>query len=237
MMGNVRMVWRERFAPLDRFLFVASAVAAVLFVALRPFTPYPGDYFLKVLPIVYLALLCLKYVTGAHGVWLCLALTFSAGGDLVLEHNPGGWFVFGLGLFLVAHVCYILLFKKEFAFRLPWLPAAALTALFGAGMATYLIPHLGRMLLPVLGYILVISGMGVFAAFRTGANVPVFLGALTFLSSDTFIALNRFVGPDPVTPLLVMPTYYVAQFLIAGGYLFDPNYLAPPPEPPRNYRA
>lgn len=235
-MQQLMQTWRERFSLFDRVLFLTAALAAILFAALRSFTPFPGDIFLKSIPIAYLALLSLKHVTGSHGVWLAVGLTFSAAGDIVLEYNPGGWFAFGLGLFLIAHLCYIFLFKKEFAFRLYWLPVAALTAVYGAAMATYLVPRLGSMLFPVLAYLLVISGMGIFAAFRVGANLPVYLGALFFLASDSFIALNRFATPDAITLFLIMPTYYVAQFLIAGGYIFDPRYAPPLPEPPRNYR-
>ena len=236
-MDQARQIWTERFTTLDRVLLIVSVVSAVLFMALRPMTPFPGDIFLKALPVAYLALLSLKHVTGSHGVWLAVALGFSAAGDIVLEYNPRAFFVYGLALFLMAHVCYIVLFKKDFAFRAYWLPVAALTALYGAGIAAYLVPRLGGLLFPVLVYILAIAGMGIFAAFRVGANLPIFLGALFFLCSDSFIALNRFTAPDAVTPLLIMPTYYIAQFLIACGYIFDPRYAPAQPEEAPNYLA
>ena len=39
--------------------------------------------------------------------------------------------------------------------------------------------------------------------------------ALLFLISDASLALNRFVSPFPYSGLLIMITYYLAQFLIA----------------------
>ena len=39
--------------------------------------------------------------------------------------------------------------------------------------------------------------------------------ALLFLISDASLALNRFVSPFPYSGLVIMITYYLAQFLIA----------------------
>lgn len=217
-------IWHERFSGLDRLLLGVAVAFALLFVCLRFFTPFPGDVFIKALPIAYLGLLAFKHVRGRHGLLLACALLFSTVGDVILELNPANWFVYGLAFFFVAHVFYIALFKRDFSFSALWLPVAALLALYGLVMSAFLFPRLGTLRLPVLSYIFIISGMGVFAAFRSGNKLPVFLGVLFFLLSDSCIALNRFLEPDPLTGFLIMPTYYIAQFLIAGGYIFDTEY-------------
>ena len=41
------------------------------------------------------------------------------------------------------------------------------------------------------------------------------VGALLFILSDTTLALNKFRAPVPQRDLIIMSTYYAAQFLIA----------------------
>jgi uncharacterized membrane protein YhhN len=41
------------------------------------------------------------------------------------------------------------------------------------------------------------------------------IGAILFILSDTTLALNKFRAPVPQRDLIIMSTYYSAQFLIA----------------------
>ena len=41
------------------------------------------------------------------------------------------------------------------------------------------------------------------------------LGALFFAASDSALALNRFRAPFPAAQAVVLPTYYLGQWLIA----------------------
>ena len=78
-------------------------------------------------------------------------------------------------------------------------------------------PHLGDMLIPVAVYLLIILGMGISAALGTTNHSLVVVGAALFIISDSLIAINRFLVPVPLSGLLVMTTYYMAQFLITYG--------------------
>ena len=156
------------------------------------------------------------------------ALIFSWIGDILLLWPS--LFIYGLGSFLMAHVCYIIGFRlaqsspnslgqvnfiKSFFFNLPIYILAALTF--------YLInPNLGVLKIPVIAYILVIVSMVVTARERFGkcsaaSFWQVFIGALLFLVSDGILALDRFYEKFPEAGVLIMGTYASAQLLIVMG--------------------
>lgn len=165
------------------------------------------------------------------------ALIFSWIGDVLLMWSD--LFVFGLGSFLMAHVCYIIGFKvaqknpekiesvnflKLFAFNLPiYLIAAFL----------YYLVHtnLGSLKIPVIVYILVIVSMLSTARERFGkvsssSFWQVFVGGSLFFISDGIIAISRFYQNFPESGILIMGTYAVGQLLIVMGirsYIIDPK--------------
>lgn len=165
------------------------------------------------------------------------ALLFSWIGDVLLMWDH--LFVYGLGAFLMAHVCYIIGFRiaqqsptriervnfvKSFFFNLPIYFAAAFTF--------YLInPNLGSMKIPVIIYIIVIVSMVVTARERFKKCNPasfwqVFIGAALFFISDGAIAISRFFMKFPESGILIMGTYATAQLLIVMGirsYLVNHN--------------
>lgn len=165
------------------------------------------------------------------------ALVFSWIGDILLMWNH--LFIYGLGAFLIAHVCYIIGFRlaqkaparleqvnfiKAFFFNLPIYLVAA--------FVFYLInPNLGSMKIPVIAYIIVIVGMVVTARDRfkkcnAASFWQVFIGAILFFVSDGAIAISRFFEEFPESGIFIMGTYAIAQLLIVMGirsYLIDHN--------------
>lgn len=156
------------------------------------------------------------------------ALIFSWIGDILLM-----WphlFVYGLGSFLMAHICYMIGFKlaqksetriqqvdfvRTFFFNLPIYLVAAFTF--------YLInPNLGNMKVPVITYIIVIVSMVATARDRfkkcdSASFWQVFIGAVLFFISDGIIALSKFYQAFPESGVLIMGTYATAQLLIIMG--------------------
>ena len=65
------------------------------------------------------------------------------------------------------------------------------------------------MRVPVMAYMAVISAMGV-AAFGRAVVIGI-IGALLFMTSDTILAINRFVRPSGCSGSRVMVTYHLAQ--------------------------
>ena len=156
------------------------------------------------------------------------ALIFSWIGDILLMWSH--LFVYGLGSFLMAHVCYIIGFRlaqksetkirqvdfvKTFFYNLP--------IYFVAAFTFYLVnPNLGSLKIPVIAYIIVIVSMVTTARDRFKKCNPasfwqVFIGALLFFVSDGIIALSRFYKAFPESGVMIMGTYATAQLLIIMG--------------------
>ncbi len=145
------------------------------------------------------------------------AFVFALAGDVFLM-LPKDRFIAGLISFLVSHLLLIVAFAVRGAGFTWWLMLLA----FLPGMAMYrlLLPHLGRMKVPVLFYVGVISAM-VWMAWEgllfLGGYGPAFsaLGAVLFLFSDAALAWNRFRGGFRNADAIVLGTYYLSLFLIA----------------------
>ncbi|MEO6972159.1 MAG: lysoplasmalogenase family protein [Rhodoferax sp.] len=174
---------------------------------------------------------------GRSDALLLAALAASLAGDVLLMLP--GYFIPGLVAFLLAHLCYLVLFKlgtaqlqsvgagtgREVAgMRSVWFPsrrALGLTLTIGAAIYAYLWHGLGPALRPaVAAYVLVIALMAAQAIgratlLRNQAAVMVAVGAGFFMLSDTLLAINRFAHPLPLASLWVLSTYYCAQILIA----------------------
>lgn len=177
------------------------------------------------IPLLAGAVIWLSRRSRSWGTWLLLAaLFFSWLGDLALLVDGDTWFLLGLGCFLLAHVGYIVLFSSRFGAGRPR-PWTLVYAGWFALLLVVLVPHLGGMLPPVVGYGLVICTMAVLAV-RCGRVVSV--GATLFLLSDSILAVNAFVDDVsiPAAGFLIMATYLAGQCLIAVGML---RRLAPVP--------
>ena len=156
------------------------------------------------------------------------ALTFSLLGDILLLWE--NLFIYGIGAFLLAQVCYIIAFRvaqkapesllnvnfvKTFIINLP--------IYFIAALVFYMInPNLGVLKTPVIIYIIVVISMVTTARDRYKKCNPasfwqVFIGALLFFFSDACIALNKFYQPFPDAGIIIMGTYAIAQLMIVMG--------------------
>lgn len=161
------------------------------------------------------------------------AILFSLVGDvcLLFQSNNELFFIFGLGAFLITHVCYVLTYRQhvkkvagvglhgiqKFRFSLPIILA-------GTGLITILYTHLGALKFPVIVYAIVLMVMVLQALFRFGYTTLksfwfVFAGALLFMLSDSLIAINKFLAPFAWAGLAIMVTYILAQYLIIQGLM------------------
>jgi len=160
---------------------------------------------------------------------LLLALTFSWIGDvLLIFSNANQWFfISGLLSFLTAHVFYIFLFSKLGTSKpyknnpLFWL-GIILTIFYLKSILELLLPALGPLKIPVSFYALTISVMLGFAwrgfiTWNDCARFYILFGAIAFIASDSFLAINKFQEPFNNAPFLIMSTYFAAQFGIVYG--------------------
>lgn len=147
------------------------------------------------------------------------ALALSLAGDVCLMFEGDAWFIGGLGSFLLAHLLFIPAFLSGVpAYALPWW--SALLAIYAAVLAAKLLRHAGPLKLPVLVYVLALSGLALAATMRhqalpSGAALLALAGALFFVASDSALGIRRFLGPFRGAQALILSTYWTAIGLIA----------------------
>jgi len=208
-------------STLQKTLIYIFAVFAVIFIGLLPFEPYPGNFVVKVIPALSLAVLAFIAVSGSRGKLLFISLLFCAAADIALELASGKYFVVGLGLFLIAHIFFIITFYRDFKFTTSRIPVIILLIVYSMMMAFILTPSLKEMALPVYIYMTAITLMGIFASLRSAKNDFTLFGAIAFIVSDSIIAINKFMMPVPAADYAIMITYDLALFLIVYGFLKD----------------
>lgn len=169
----------------------------------------------KPVPVLCLALWTLAR-PGRYARLLALGLLVSAAADLAIEWR----FLAGLGLFLVAHLVYVVAFL-EGGTRLRLLRALPVLAAIGIVFRA-IAPGLGPLRGPVVAYMAAIGTMVWRAAARVGqrgAPGPrewsALLGAVAFATSDALIALDRFRAPIAGARYGIILLYWGGQLGIA----------------------
>ncbi|MFB4169676.1 lysoplasmalogenase [Virgibacillus sp. JSM 102003] len=147
--------------------------------------------------------------------WLVLiGLFFCMLGDGLL----GKWFVIGLTAFLIGHLFYMAAFFSCWRFSKFRFGTIILIILYGLLIGTKLMDGLvtqgnDTLMVPVLCYLIVISLMA-WSAIMTN-NKWAITGSILFVISDSTLAWNMFISDITFSGLVIMTTYYGAQFLIA----------------------
>ena len=183
-------------------------------------------------------LLILFYIFGviegasiARVDWLIVvALLGGCAGDIFLMlEDQDKWFLFGMGAFLINQIFYII----SFFLSITDYSAFNLWGLFLLGPAIlvliFTVPRFinksGDMKIPVLVYLVAILLMHIAAILRLAEfqGLPfilMYIGSISFIFSDTCIAVNKWAGEFTNARLIIMTTYIMAQFYITLGALF-----------------
>ena len=209
----------NKMTAVQKSLLYIFAAFALIFIAAMPFQPYTSDFVIKAIPAISLAALALITFRGITGKLLFVSLLLCAAGDVALELEAGKYFVIGLGLFLIAQIMFIATFSRDFKMQRSRIPIIVVFAVYGLVIALILTPSLGEMAIPVYCYLVAIILMGIFAALRRAKNKFTLYGAVSFIVSDSIIAINKFMMPVPAVDYIVMITYYLALLLIVYGFL------------------
>jgi len=167
-----------------------------------------------------------KHLSSKTKVITLLALLFSLAGDVLLMFTDisASFFLSGLVAFLLAHIMYIMVFLDKKNSKKIALIFITVLLIYAIGIFYLLKDGLGDMLIPVIVYMLVILTMILTSTMRKG-NVSnksynlVFIGAIFFVISDSFLAINKFYQPVPLSKIIIMSTYSLAQYLIVLGLL------------------
>ena len=151
------------------------------------------------------------------------AFALSIIGDWFLIHKHGipARFVYGIALYLLAHLCYLWFSMKNGKMKklILYCTLAAYLAFF----FLILFPGIDNpmLMLAVLFYLLVSC---ISFAAATGIRFPtlpkwLFIAGISLiLFSDTIIAFKEFVGYHNLN-LLIMPTYYLSHILMTWALL------------------
>jgi len=173
-------------------------------------------------PLVMIALIG-YYATKSpiQSLWFVIALVFAWLGDVFLMFD--GFFLWGLGSFLLMQVIYAVIFSKhrQHTSREQWLTAFAIMFIF-AGSIYFMIQQEINMLIPVAVYSAVISAMVVAGILRrkNGSHYTwITAGVLSFLISDAALGFNKFVSDFEGSGFVVMSTYILAQYCIVRGMI------------------
>ncbi|WP_407663638.1 lysoplasmalogenase [Mycolicibacterium insubricum] len=226
----------SNYAPRVRRWWVAAAVAGaaygVFLIVAAAGLPagsdlagrFPGQPVAKSLMALLLAAAALWHPIRRERIGLIAALGFSASGDFLLAIS--WWkpsFIGGLGSFLLAHLCYLLVLAP--LIRRRQLPAARLVAAVVVtvaclGLLAWFWPHLKEMTVPVTIYMLVIAAMVCAALLAALPTAWTAVGAVCFASSDAMIGTSVFIRGDELLAVPIWWAYAVAQLLITAGFFF-----------------
>ena len=160
--------------------------------------------------------------------WILAGLLLCLAGDVFLIFFfSKKLFLAGLVSFLAGHILYAVAF---FSLAGPgtanWIAIVFLLTVSGVVFA-WLRPHMGKMLVPVIAYIAIITAMVIGAASMMENGNRAFsgrelalAGAILFYVSDIFVARHRFVTRNYFNRAVGLPLYFTGQFLIAFSIRF-----------------
>jgi uncharacterized membrane protein YhhN len=205
----------------QKILTLLAAISAFVHILSEYFGPQIVIYIFKPLTMIFIisiAIMGMRKNRSFYAYFILAGLAFSLAGDIFLM-LPSNMFIQGLVSFLIGHILYILAFSwgmRSGLKSLSWIPYLA----YGLLISLFMLPSLEDMTIPVLIYIIIILTMGWRAYERwtqtriRGAGLA-FIGAILFIISDSALGINRFTLPFELSALVVLGTYFIAQWLIA----------------------
>ncbi|WP_100644287.1 lysoplasmalogenase [Alteromonas facilis] len=204
-----------------KWLFSLAAVLGVTYVVSLPFHPYPFSFVLKAMPVLLLAAISLRLLSGRQRVLYIIAMVGSAAGDVFLDMDRQLYLKHALLSFLITQICYIVIFVKLRAIHKLSLPAKTFSYVAPIAVAIFLLyqfhPNTGTMWWPVVVYVACLTAMAILA-MQTGHSW-IALGGVLFMLADAMIGINRFWLPFDASTYVIVSTYLTAQLLIGYGLL------------------
>lgn len=220
----VRVWWAAGLAAAVCYGTVLAVIALSLPAGAQLTGRFVGQPVAKAAMAVLLAVAAVFHPILRERRWLVPALLLSALGDFLLAMP--WWapaFVFGLGAFLVAHLCYLaaLLPLRGNTSRAR-LTAAAVVVVACVGMLVRFWPRLTAdgMTVPVTIYMGVLCAMVCAALLARLPTIWTAVGAVLFAVSDGMIGVGQFVLGSEALELPIWWVYAVSQVLITAGFFF-----------------
>ena len=230
----------------DKTLSTLSALFSFLYIVLYAYTPQLSLTFfdqrlyqvfygslLKMSPIVIFSIITYKTKKTPEARYTSFALALSSVGDFLLDMelvqnsiNGQYYFLAGLAFFLVAHLSYAIAFSQhEIEHSLFRASFFSLLPMVSMALHYSAIPSLQRP--AIFFYSCVIAFMAYVASsvnflYNEKKRVFTLSGVFLFVLSDSFLASDRFGSfIIPQSKLLVMLTYYSAQYLLMSACILQ----------------
>jgi uncharacterized membrane protein YhhN len=160
-------------------------------------------------------------------ILIFLALLFSLIADAVLITENLTSLIIGMSLFIVAKICYIIVYSFKAQFDIDrLLPFLAVTLLYSLFIMYFLYEGISELIVPVVIYSLISLIMTKMAYLRykvvnNKSYYFVLIGAIFFMISETIMAFYSFYIPLPYSYTLIILTYAISQFLSVRGILLQ----------------
>ena len=172
----------------------------------------------KTLPLCLLSLIT-WLAGGRRFSILPLAFFFSMLGDLAGEHRN---FILQIGMFAVAHIFFIADFSRRAKFDKITYVGATIVVIATIALGFTIVPNIAKPIeqYACILYIVLISTMAISAvAQQSDHRCWYIVAAILFIFSDSCIAWNRYMDKFPHAGLVIMSTYFAAQYLFARQYI------------------
>ena len=208
----------------DLLILIIALVLLVILLSSEKQGRTPWGVYVKgsVSALFVLTALIQPHPNPAYYQAILLGLIFGLVGDVCLALPGNRAFRVGLFAFLAGHIFYVWAFAG-IARPEDWAsPVQIILLAVSGGAFWWLRSHVGRMMIPVIVYLIVITlmlavGWAVYChpGLEATARWVILAGALSFNLSDLFVARLRFVTEQYLNRLVGLPLYYIGQFLIA----------------------
>lgn len=189
------------------------------------------------LMIILIFYTIINYTSENKNKLIITSLIFSLLGDIFLMFHKDELFPLGLGSFLIAHIIYIVIFInhiRKSSNNIGNKYYVLIILVFIILFLYQLLPNIVKeektrsLLVPVIVYALTIATMGATSIIRLNSTSKksysiVLIGAITFIISDSIIAINKFMFSIPFAYIYIMITYAVGQLCIIRGLLNHKN--------------
>ena len=214
------------------------AIFTIIFVVVAVANIIAESYALHGLKIVVKPLICISLAAyqfrhtnrrvGFNRL-IFTALILSLFGDcfLLLADQGAHYFIYGLLVFLAAHVTYSLAFFRDFkndpqASKIFGHLMLFLMGVLSLSYYSWIREYLDDLRIAVMAYMFAISIMIILTGYRykrvnLSSFTLIYAGAIFFVISDSILAYNKFVVPFTYSGVLIISTYMSAQYLITVG--------------------
>jgi uncharacterized membrane protein YhhN len=210
------------------YILTSLAVLFLALFALREFAAFRRKLTLKYFftPLVMFSIILIVIFSIAlkgptvFSILVLIALIFAVIADTLLMIEEVSFLKNGIIFFLISHIFYVYAFQEGYYYRNWHIGLLIFIVLVNFFHVMLIKKGAGKLLIPVIIYIIILDMMGFFAIAKLNNGCGLFeaslaLGAVMFWVSDLILSFNAFVKKIPHSTVYTWIFYAPAQFLFA----------------------